>query len=106
MYTPGPTNFLASGIDRQTHRSKKEKAYIQTGFALYPRGLKCAEDEQFARERRFMKAMENVTKLYPEETEAALFHAVSSAAVAAQTPCIGKNCPKTKKENQKMNFIQ
>lgn len=52
-----------------------------------------------------MKAMENVTKLYPAETEAALFHAVSSAAVAAQTPCIGKNCPKTKKENQKKKAI-
>ncbi len=93
---------IPKGVDWIT---EKEKAYIQTGFALYPRGIKCEEDDQFARERRFMNAMENVTKLYPEETEAALFHAVSSAAVAAQTPCIGKNCPKTKKENQKKKAI-
>ena len=31
--------------------------------------------------------MYRVTRMYPEETEAALFRAVSSVAVATQTPC-------------------
>ena len=88
--------------------TKKERAYIETGFALYPVSLACGQDDQFSRERRFMRAMGRfvqlqccgkqyrctepvlmyrVTRLYPEETEAALFRAVSSVAVAAQTPC-------------------
>ena len=95
-------NKIPKGVDWTT---EKENSYIQTGFALYPRDLKCAEDDQFARERRFMNAMENVTNLFPEESEAALFYAVASAAVAAQSPCIGKNCPKTKKEYQKRKAI-
>lgn len=93
---------IPKGVDWIT---EKENSYIQTGFALYPRDIKCAQDNQFARERRFMNAMKNVTNLFPEESEAALFHAIASAAVAAQNPCNGKNCPKTKKENQKKKAI-
>lgn len=74
--------------------TEREKAYIDTGFALYPKELSCEKDDQFSREERFMKAMKKVTRLYPEDTEAALFRVVSSAAVSAQSPCSGP-CPET-----------
>ena len=64
--------------------TEKEKAYIETGFALYPKSLACDKDDQYTRERRFMEAMGKVAKLYPDEEEALLFRAVSGAAVAAQ----------------------
>ena len=65
--------------------TEKEKAYIRTGFALYPNYLSCDHDkDQKTRERRFMKAMGRVVTSYPDEKEAALFKAVSSEAVAAQ----------------------
>ena len=65
--------------------TEKEKAYIETGFALYPKNLTCDSDkDQNTRERRFMEAMDKVVTLYPGEKEAALFKAVSSEAVAAQ----------------------
>ena len=81
--------------------TEKEKAYIDTGLALYPQELSCDEDNQFAREKRFMKAMKKVTSLYPEETEAALFHVVASAAVSAQSPCSGP-CPEKVRSRQKV----
>ena len=61
----------------------KEKAYIKTALALYPNNLPCKNDSQFAREERFMNSMKLLTKEFPEETDAALFHAVASTAVAA-----------------------
>ena len=72
--------------------TEKEKAYIGTGFALYPQDVPCDKDTQNKREKRLMKAMKKVSELYPEETEAALFYAASSQAVASQKPC--KECPK------------
>ena len=58
--------------------TEKEKAYIETGFALYPKSLTCAKDKnQNTRESRFMKAMKKLTRKYPEETEALAFWAVS-----------------------------
>ena len=72
--------------------TEEEKAYIQTGFALYPKDLACKEDKQTDREKRLMEAMEKMKKRFPDETEAALFYAVSSAAVASQNPC--NDCPK------------
>ena len=65
--------------------TEEEKAYIETGFALYPSSIPCPMDLQFNREKRFMKAMENITLKYPEEDEAMLFYAVGSAAVSSQT---------------------
>ena len=81
--------------------TEKEKAYIDTGLALYPQELSCDADDQFAREERFMKAMKNVTKMYPEETEAALFHVVASAAVSAQSPCSGP-CPEKVRSRERV----
>ena len=72
--------------------TEEEKAYIQTGYALYPKDKPCKEDKQPDREKRLMEAMEKMKKEFPEETEAALFYAVSSQAVASQNPC--KDCPK------------
>ena len=72
--------------------TEKEKAYIQTGFALYPKDTPCDQDTQNEREQRLQQAMKEISEKYPEETEAALFYAVSSQAVAAQKPC--KECPK------------
>ena len=72
--------------------TEKEKAYIQTGFALYPKDRPCKEDKQPEREKRLMEAMEKMKKQFPEETEAALFYAVSSQAVASQKSC--KDCQK------------
>ena len=71
--------------------TEKEKAYIRTGFALYPNYLSCDNDkDQKTRERRFMKAMGRVVTSYPDEKEAALFKAVSNEAVAAQTKTVDK----------------
>ena len=71
--------------------TEKEKAYIETGFALYPKSLACDNDkDQNTRERRFMAAMDKVVTLYPDEKEAALFKAVSNEAVAAQTKTVDK----------------
>ena len=72
--------------------TEKEKAYIQTGFALYPKDVPCDQDTQNMREQRLQKAMKEISEKYPEETEAALFYAASSQAVLAQKPC--KECPK------------
>ena len=72
--------------------TEKEKAYIGTGFALYPQDVPCDKDTQNDREKRLMKAMKKMSELYPDETEAALFYAVSSQAVASQKPC--KDCSK------------
>ena len=58
--------------------TEKEKAYIETGFALYPKSLTCTKDnDQNTRETRFMKAMKKLTKQFPEETEALVFWTVS-----------------------------
>ena len=81
--------------------TEKEKAYIETGFALYPKSLACDKDDQYARERRFMEAMDKVAKLYPDEEEASLFRAVSGAAVAAQ-----KGLEGPEKEKRKQEVIQ
>ena len=62
--------------------TEKEKAYIETGFALYPKSLTCAKDKnQNTRESRFMKAMKKLTRKYPEETEALAFWAVSGKSL-------------------------
>ena len=64
--------------------TEKEKAYIKTLFALYPKDVACEKDSsQFVRENRFMKAMKQLIDEYPEETEAALFYAVAQTAVTA-----------------------
>ena len=49
--------------------TKKERAYIETGFALYPVSLACAQDDQFSRERRFMKAMRRFVQLQYSGTQ-------------------------------------
>ena len=82
VYSPGDPDWI----------TEEEKAYIQTGYALYPKDKPCKEDKQPDREKRLMEAMEKMKKEFPEETEAALFYAVSSQAVASQNPC--KDCPK------------
>ena len=81
--------------------TEKEKAYIETGFALYPKSLACAKDDQYTRERRFMEAMDKVAKLYPDEEEALLFRALSGAAVAAQKGLKGPEKEKRKQEVMK-----
>merc|ERR1712142_215764 len=54
--------------------TKKEEAYIQTGYALYPNSISCTEkDDEASKARRFMKAMSLLTKKYPDEVEAKLF---------------------------------
>ena len=61
--------------------TKMESAFLETGFALYPNDLSCSEDsDQFRREKRFMTAMKNVMKRFPDEVEAKLFYGVSYAA--------------------------
>ena len=61
--------------------TEKENAYIKTGFALYPKSLTCAQDnDQFVKEKRIFKSFQKLTKKYPEETEAALFYAVALTA--------------------------
>ena len=62
----------------------QEQAFIETGFALYPKHLKCDKDN-VAREKRFMKAMGQVLEKYPKETEPNLFYGVSKAAVSGHT---------------------
>ena len=78
--------------------TEKEKAYIETGFALYPKSLTCAKDKnQNTRESRFMKAMKKLTRKYPEETEALAFWAVSGAAVLGHPRCKQRHCQTLKK---------
>ena len=72
--------------------TEKEKAYIETGYALYSKDIPCEEDKQSDREKRLMEAMEKMKEQFPDETEAALFYAASSQAVASQNSC--KDCPK------------
>ena len=49
--------------------TEKERAYIETGFALYPESLACGQDDQFSRERRFMKAMRRFVQLQYSGTQ-------------------------------------
>ena len=78
--------------------TEKEKAFIETGFALYPKSLPCAKDhDQNTRETRLMKAFKKLTKKYPEETEALVFWAVSSAAVLGHPGCKQDRCQSLKK---------
>ena len=66
--------------------TEKEKAYIETGFALYPNHIiPCEKDEQNEREKRIMEAMKDVALKYPDEDEAKLFYAVQNVAVAGQS---------------------
>ena len=77
--------FLKRIPEERDWITDKEKAYIETGYALYPNDLDCGDDVQFHREKRFKDAMEKVVKKYPKETEASMFFAVASLAVSAQS---------------------
>jgi len=80
--------------------TKKENDFIETGFALYPNDLTCAQDNnQFLREKRFVKGMKKLAEQYPEETEATLFYALTNAAISAHPECVDEKCVETNKKN-------